>query len=80
LSISPSGNLIIWHVYRSPRDYPGKWVLRGQEITQGGEILTHPSPAVVANTLEQARSGVPIGDTRMPRHPDDDPALYETWM
>jgi hypothetical protein len=47
---------------------------------RNGIALIHPAPTVVADTLEQARAGVPYGDICTARHPDDDPKIYEVWM
>jgi hypothetical protein len=77
-SISADGNLVFWVIYRHPRDYPDKWVLRGQEITKAG--VKAQQGCFVADTLEEVRAQVPLGNTRLARHPDDEPAIYEVWL
>jgi hypothetical protein len=78
MSINDAGNLVIWTIYRHPRDFPDKWVLRGQEIACGG-VRVH-NTCFVANTLEEVRAHVPFGDLRLERDPHDDPAIYEVWL
>jgi hypothetical protein len=34
----------------------------------------------VADTLEEAQAQLPAGLVLLSRHPDDDPAIYETWI
>lgn len=68
--------LTIWTVYRHPRDFPTKWVLRAHDI---------PGPVAralveTADTLEEIRAKAPPGLHCLPRFPDDNPAIYETWF
>ena len=78
MSINDAGNLVIWTIYCHPREYPNKWVLRGQEITRGGVNVLHD--CFVADTLDEVRAKVPFGDLRLMRDPHDDPAIYEVWL
>jgi hypothetical protein len=71
--------LTIYVIYRNPSDYPGKWVLRAQDAGAGRTVTPHQD-CFVCDTLEQARECVPPGLVHMPRHPDDDPVIYETWI
>ena len=71
--------LTIWVIYRHPSDYPGKWVLRGQDAMRDGTVRPH-GKLVVADSLEAARAWLPPGLDLMQRHPADDPAIYETWL
>jgi hypothetical protein len=70
--------LTIWVVYHNPRDHPGKWVLRGQDIGSG---TVTPRPACyIADSYEKLLTSLPPGVLRMPRYDDDDPVIYESWM
>jgi hypothetical protein len=71
--------LTIWVIYQNPRDFPGKWVLRGQTAGPGGVITPLPQ-CVVVDSLDEARTHVPYGLVCMTRHPDDDPVIYEVWL
>jgi hypothetical protein len=70
--------LTIWTVYRSPSDHPGKWVLRGHDVTAAGSV---PRPdCIVADTLDLIRDHLPPGLCRLPRDAADDPVIYESWV
>lgn len=64
-------------VYRSPADYPGRFVLRLWEVDGEGP---HPRDAIVADSLDEIRASLPGGLTRIARSPDDDPVIVETWI
>jgi hypothetical protein len=70
--------LTIWVIYRSPSDYPGKWVLRGHDIGPGS--VTSHAKKIVADTLQELRAHLPPGLVPLTLHPDDDPVIYETWL
>jgi hypothetical protein len=71
--------LEIWVVYLNPTDYPGRYVVRRQRAF-AGQVEVDPHPAVVAETLDEARAWVPYGLYCQPAHPEDDPAILETWF
>jgi hypothetical protein len=70
------GTLIQFTIYERPRDYPEGYVVRCWEITAGEMI---PGEAWGAPTLEAARELVPEGLFCIPRDPDDDAVIVETW-
>jgi hypothetical protein len=71
--------LTIWVVYFNPRDHPGKWVLRGQDVIRGGGI--RPQPAIfIEDSLEAVRTHLPPGLVMLMRDPSDDPVIHETWV
>lgn len=70
--------LTFWTIYKNPRDYPGKWVLRGHDVT-AGRVKAQPT-CVVTDSLEAARARIPFGLIRLDRDACDDPAIYEVWM
>lgn len=71
--------LPIWVVYRHPRDYPDKFVVRRHWIGSG-QTLADIAPWSITNALAEARSTVPQRAFRIHRHPHDDPAICETWL
>jgi hypothetical protein len=77
---SPDSRLAMYVVYRHPRDYPGKWVVRLWWVGKPGELEAAVEPSIVADTLEEARAIVPPYLERLRRKPGDDPVIYETWL
>ena len=61
-------------IFRSPKDYPGKYVARVFDLNSPTML------AVTADTLEEIRGCVPEGMTRFPRSAADDPAIVESWL
>jgi len=63
-------------VYKSPKDYPGKWVVRRWEI--------HTEPVCcecyVADTYEEAVNCIPLDLVKLMPCPGDDPCIVETWL
>lgn len=73
-SRTPTGSIRMYVIYDHPRDYPNCFVVR---LWEGGRpTLTH----VLASSLDHARKQVPHGLTRIPRVPQDDPVIVETWI
>ena len=59
-------------------DYPGKYTVRKYLIFAG---RTRPADFLGAyNSLEEARSVIPEGLTRLDRDPRDDPVILEIWI
>ena len=70
--------LVIWTIYERPRDFPDSYVLRGHVIERGG---TRPHDVCfVAATLEEVRTQLPLGVHCLPRSPDDEPQIVESWI
>ncbi len=61
-------------IYRSPKDYPGKYVARVFDLNIPTLL------AVTADTLEEIRKCVPAIMHRMPRRPEDDPCIVEAYV
>lgn len=77
--MSEVAGLAVWVVYDHPKDFPGFFVARKQvaharqvEITD--DSFMHESLAVIQHTLEH------MGLVRIPRDPDDDPVIVESWI
>jgi hypothetical protein len=66
-------------IYDHPADHPGHFVVRRSTVTPTTGMVWDPS-VVLADTLEAARATVPDGWRRLPRQPEDDPVIVETWF
>lgn len=77
--------LEIYAVYRYPSDYPDKFVVRRwrvkpPHVATGEERIEYEKfPCAVVDTLQAARAAIPEGLAYLPRTPDEDPAILETW-
>lgn len=73
------GWLVLWTVYEKPTDYPNDFIARMHVVTSSG--TSGPTTAhVKAKTLEQIRTKLPPGLTRLNRSPGDEPQIVETWI
>ena len=70
-------NLVLWTIYERPTDYPDCFVVRmwnmSARFVEPGEAHTFP-------TLEAAREFLPQGLWPIPRSPEDDEKIVETWV
>lgn len=66
-----------WIVYERPLDYPRHYVVRRHEIGHGWHRPT--GDVLLADSLQNARRLIPVGLVRIPRSPEDDPTIVETW-
>jgi hypothetical protein len=71
------GDLPQFVIYHSPKDYPGKYVVRLWLVGHG---FGPTNFAEQFETLEGARAFVPPGLICMTRNPADDPVIVETWF
>lgn len=72
-------DLVLFTIYNSPKDYPGKFVVRRWWIGDGPD----PQPTgdfVLADSLDEAREFVPPGLVCFMRSETDDPVIVETWL
>jgi hypothetical protein len=71
--------LEMWTVYGpTTTDHPGMFVVRRFRITLGAAVPD--AECKLALTLEEARAEVPWGLFCLPRSPDDEPQIVETWI
>jgi len=61
-------------IYRDPHDYPGKFVVR-----RWWNQIPEREPTLVCDSIEQARTVIPIHAVYLGRYDEDDPAIYEVW-
>lgn len=71
--------LAMWTIFCSPRDYPGKYVLRRFDIGPG-QVKPALVPSAVGDTLEEVRKALPIWLVCFPRGEQDVPTIVESWM
>lgn len=63
-------------IYKNPKDFPGKYVVRKWEIQRGGPT---PAEAISCETIKEARSCIPEGLVKFERSEQDHPSIYEVW-
>lgn len=69
----------IFAVYKNPKDYPGKFVVRRWSIDKIG--VRYGELLAVEDTIENARAlGVPKGLIRIGRQTNNDPCIEEMWI
>ena len=61
-------------VFKSPTDYPGKYVARVFDVGRPTNL------AAVADTYEELMEAIPAGMVRLERNEKDDPVIVETWI
>lgn len=61
-------------VYRSPSDYPGKYIARLWDVDRPTNVIA------IAESLEEIREAKPAEMAILQRHPSDDPVIVETWI
>jgi hypothetical protein len=72
-----NGDLPQFVIYNSPKDFPGKYVVRMWLV---GHRMGPTDLIEQFDTLEQAREFVPLGLFCMPRADVDEPVIVETWF
>jgi hypothetical protein len=72
------GQLVIWTIYHKPRDHPDGFVARRFEVAGEEPKATDD---VIAGDLEELRQIFwKAGLVKMPRHPQDEPQIVESWV
>ena len=74
--------LSVYTIYDHPKDHPTKFVLRKSLAgsVDGKATVQHTNEYVCCDPLEEARRYVPPGLYCMPRQPEDDPVIIESWL
>lgn len=72
------GILLIWTVTTGTKDHGNRFVARPHRIDKGGSA---PLPVyLVADTLDALHDMLPPGLDRLPREPDDQAIIVESWL
>lgn len=81
MTLVPHQNLNGYVIFKSPSDYPGKFVVRVRRM-MGNKGVLDAAPVVVAETLDEARAAVENTDCLLclPRGLEDEPEVVETWI
>lgn len=66
----------LFTLYKNPTDFPNKFVVR--EFI--GDMAIQGDPHFVGDTLDDARASIPKGMVRIPRDPDDDYVIVESYI
>lgn len=72
--------LEMWTVYKSPPEYPGKYVARLWVVVHGATEPRQTGDMAIAPDLDSVRTMLPWGLVCLPRSEGDDPAIVETWF
>ena len=77
----PVTPLVMWTVYKHPKDYPGEYVARKFVITENSygpsnESISSRSLRDVRNVLRSLYRGL----IQLKRPPDDEPHIVEVWL
>jgi hypothetical protein len=77
----PVTPLVMWTVYKHPKDYPGDYVARKFVITEdfygpSNESISSRSLRDVRNVLRSLYRGL----IQLKRPPDDEPHIVEVWL
>jgi hypothetical protein len=76
-----SAILEMFTVYRYPRDYPTKFVVRRWLVgAKPGEPLPDEDWFFLGESLEEVRAHVPPHCVRLERDPNDEPQIVECWI
>ena len=70
--------LSMWAITKNPTDFPGQFVARRWVI--GAGVMAVTVDHLVSDTLEGVRALLPPYLVRLPRDPNDDPAILESWV
>ncbi len=78
---APVTPLVMWTVYKHPKDYPGDYVARKFVITEdvyrpSKESISSRSLRDVRNVLQSLYPGL----IQLKRPPDDEPHVVEVWL
>lgn len=74
-----NGRLWVLVIYDHPKDFPDEFVCRRQCV-DGDRLLIEKELFARGPTLESVRAQIPPGEFCIPRSPEDDPVIVETWL
>jgi hypothetical protein len=70
-------DLLVWTIYDHPSDFPDSYVVRPHSTKLGSPLTVHIQHA----QLDHVRGALEhLGLTCLPRSPEDDPSILETWL
>ena len=72
--------MIIYTIYDHPNDHPNSFVCRRYEVIVG---FPEPFPreiVAIGLTLKEVQDKLPEGLALIPKDPNDDPKIVESWL
>lgn len=73
--------LTVWVIFKSPSDFPGLYVLRGQDVVPGQSEPAMHVECITCDTLAPLQAWCEErGLYRMDRQAGDDPTIVEVWL
>ena len=76
INSTSDGDLLIWTIYNSPSDHPGKFIARPFSVRSQSPLLCH----LAAESLDEIRRLLPPALYPMKRWTNDDPVIVEAWI
>ena len=76
INATSGGDLLMWTIYKSPSDYPGKFIARPYSVRRNALFRYH----LAAGDIDRLRHMLPPGLVRFDRHPEDEEQIVETWF
>lgn len=67
-------------LYDSPKDSPGKWVVREQWVAAGSWEIHHAPIAFLFSSRARAERWLSEGYHPLGRQPEDDPVIVGAWI
>ena len=67
-----------WVITENPSDFPGQFVARKWLIGSGTTAAT--TEIFTGKTLDEVRDLLPAHLVKLPRDPNDDPVIVESWI
>jgi len=79
---STQAELLNYVIYQRPKDWPQyAYVVRRWRVVPGVRApLADIRPWALTQTIQLARASIPPGLVLLPRSPEDDPVIVETWL
>lgn len=77
---STKGNIVLFAIYKNPKDFPDKYVIRLWQINKNVGKPVATRYCVIKDNLEECRASIPEGFYKFDRIKNDDPAIVETWI
>ena len=72
---------VIVTVYDHPQDFPHGYLARAHIIAHDGKAAYASQMIYIGReTIEEVRAAIPPDMVKMVRHPQDDPAILETYI
>lgn len=68
-----------WTIYKSPPEFPNHYAVQMWMVEVNG-FVSMTQVAVLCETLEEARTQIPLGTVKFERDENDHPMIVETYI